>query len=691
MRMRIYNFLVNRHAGIRSRYHRVHDGGGRGRKIVSYLYLLCLNFGYYCLCCRFLDKAEAAAVYEEKRLSVLPESALQKLAVRDYVDMLSRYDVVSFDIFDTLLFRPFSEPADLFYFLGERLGLSDIRRIRMEQEQRARRECYKEKGHYEAAFDEIWAVMEQKTGIPAAQGMGLEEELEEEFCYANPFMKRVFEELKARGKQIICISDMYLPSVFLRKLLKRNGYADIHKVYVSCEYGKNKADGGLYRLVREEFPIKTAFVHCGDNVHSDVKMAKKCGFASLYYPNVNRMALSFRPYDMSPMVGGAYRGIVDTCLYQGERNYTPEYEYGFIYGGLFVLGYCRFIHEYCTCCGVEKLLFLSRDGDILKQVYDKLYPKDSTAYVYWSRSAAIKLMAEFDSYDYFRRYLYHKVNQGISIYRILEAMELPFLLEFLPDKINGENGKQMAVRSEDELTDQNVEALERFIRAHYTAVCSFYKEQQEAARIYYERELQGVSHAAAVDIGWAGSGAISLMFLAERVWKLPCKITGIVAGTNTVHNSEPDAAEPFLQSGKLVSYLYSQRHNRDLLKKHDPNKDYNIFWELLLASPTPQFTGFYKGRIKTAEKAGDGGLQYITDLDITLAFGKYDNNQDGIREIRRGIFDFVKEYSSHFENFPYMLRISGRDAYAPMLIAAGYKEKYLRTIRQKFAFESNVN
>ena len=117
MRMRIYNFLVNRHAGIRSRYHRVHDGGGWGRKMVSYLYLLWLNFGYYVLFCRFLDKEEAVAAYEEKRLPILPESEQQKLAVRDYVDRLSQYDVVSFDIFATLLFRPFSEPADLFYFL----------------------------------------------------------------------------------------------------------------------------------------------------------------------------------------------------------------------------------------------------------------------------------------------------------------------------------------------------------------------------------------------------------------------------------------------------------------------------------------------------------------------------------------------------------------------------------------------
>ena len=38
-----------------------------------------------------------------------------------------------------------------------------------------------------------------------------------------------------------------------------------------------------------------------------------------------------------------------------------------------------------------------------------------------------------------------------------------------------------------------------------------------------------------------------------------------------------------------------------------------------------------------------------------------------------------------------MFRISGRDAYAPMLIAASYKEKYLKAIERKFALEINVD
>jgi len=119
---------------------------------------------------------------------------------------------------------------------------------------------------------------------------------------------------------------------------------------------------------------------------------------------------------------------------------------------------------------------------------------------------------------------------------------------------------------------------------------ALFTERDKKRRKY--KELKGINRAAAVDIGWAGSGALSLSYLVEKVWKLPCQITGIIAGTNTIHNAEPDAGEIFLQNGKLVSYLFSQSHNRDVMKKHDPDKDYNVYWELLLSSCQRKFLGY---------------------------------------------------------------------------------------------------
>lgn len=659
MRIKIYNFLVNKQPGIKVRYHRMHDNAGKGAKLLSWLYLLWLNFAYYVLRCRFFGKEPEHGIYEEKELLVDNSESAISPKLEEYINQLSGYDTISFDIFDTLIFRPFSDPTDLFYIVGEKLGYIDFKRIRTEAEAKARQIKYAAQKTYEITLEDIWECLSEQTGLDAQKGMQIEIETEISFCYANPFMQKVYRQLVELGKDIIIVSDMYLPSTVLQQLLQENGYHGYKKLYVSCEYLKSKAEGSLYALVQDELQLHgKKVVHVGDNKVSDVKNAAAQGFDTCYYPNINHHSTAYRAYDMSPMVGGAYRGLVNNHLYCGEFKHCMEYEYGYIYGGLFVVGYCNFIHDYAKKNQIDKILFLSRDGDILSQVYKKMFPNEDTEYVYWSRKAAIKLMAPFDRHDFFRRFLEHKVNQSITIKEILSSMEQDMLVEQLPSNLS----------KDDKLTSSNIGALKTFLKEHWQDVIAVYEPQQEAAKSYYAKVLSNCKKVVAVDIGWAGSGAIALDYLVNRAWNLSCEVIGMLAGTNTVHNAEADASETFIQSGKLVSYMFSLSHNRDLVKKHDLNKNYNVFWELLLSSPQPQFVGFGK----------------------ELCFGKTDANPEGIRQIQAGILDFADEYLKHFTKVPYMLNISGRDAYAPMIVAASGNEKYLKAIEKRFNFVIGV-
>lgn len=725
----IYNALVNKHSGISARYHKVHNGTTGGKKLFSWVYLLWLNFAYYVFQCRFLGCLPQANPYESKRLflksgeSVKHQKQKYYLAVSDFVEKLMPYDVVSFDIFDTLIFRPLSMPTDLFYLVGQKLGIMNFKNIRVWAESDVRIKYCEKWDNMEIGLSDIWEYLEEDLGVSAKLGAAVETETEKNLCYANPFMLEVWKRLEKSNKKRIIISDMYLPKECIAEILEKAGYTGAQKIYISNEYHRSKASGTLYRkVIQDLYGIDTkeggvslgkniagqknnnvnsngfSIVHVGDNPHSDVKMARRCGLDVLPYQNVNKDILLYRAFDMSPIIGSAYRAIVNNRLYCGLESYSMLYEYGYIYGGLFVLGYCNFIHDYVKQNQVEAVLFLSRDGDTLKQAYDYLYPEEETQYVYWSRKAAVKLGAAFDKHDFFRRFIYHKINQKYTLKEILNAMELSFLAEELE---GGEPKKRiekpfMNLRGEDELTQQNASLLRQFIEAKWDEVQQHYRGQSDAAGKYFESVLGTAKKAVAVDIGWAGSGAMVLRRLVSDVWQIPCEIVGIIAGTNTIHNSEADASEGFLQSGELVAYLYSQAHNRDLLKKHDANKNYNVFWELLLSSPTPQFQGFYPGNTGGSEQElvsshRSGETVYLRELDITLKFGKYDKNREGIREIQKGILDFVRDYHIRFKEYPYMFRVSGRDAYAPMLAASGYGERYLREIEKNFSLQINVD
>ena len=731
IRMKIYGALVNRHPGISYRYHKVHDNSRGMGKVFSWVYLLWLNFAYYVLFCRSLGSrpeirddmkktapdimhseselaltqlmisvpsvSEAATDMESKGPGVSP-------AVMSYVSKLEDYDLISFDVFDTLIFRPFGHPTELFYLVGERLGILNFRELRINAEKTVRERSVLEKGHSEVTLTQIWEELESQLGINAKEGMVTEIETEMNLCYANPFMLEVWHELIRRKKKLIVTSDMYLPEEVIAKILEKNGFTGAERLYVSCEYGKNKAGGGLYDLILSGLRDlsetsggkggsegKKMCVHVGDDRHSDGDMAKKAGFEVVLYPKTDRKMFDLRPYDMSSVAGGAYRGIVSNRLYSGQDVCSMEYEYGYVYGGLFVLGYCNFIHEYCKKEGVDKILFLSRDGDILRKVYAQLYPEEKTEYVYWSRKAALKLMAGHNKYDYFRRFIDHKSGQGYSVESILLSMELEFLAECLKA-----HPEAAGLDPDDELTQKNAGQLKRYIESEWLHVLEIYSEQGKVAEKYYRERLKDTKHAAVVDIGWAGSGALNLSYLAEKVWGLPCTFTGIIAGTNTPYNDEPDASEAFLQSGKLVAYMFSQSHNRDLLRKHDPGRGYNIFWELLLSSPTEPFEGFYPA-VHGGEEPDDkycinqkGSFLCDEVTGVMLKFGEPDVTPETALEIQHGITDFVKEYSLRFKEYPYMFKISGRDAYAPVIAASRQNERYLKEISRRAGLRINV-
>ncbi|MBP3772506.1 MAG: hypothetical protein J6I53_07445, partial [Treponema sp.] len=124
---------------------------------------------------------------------------------------LLQYDVISFDIFDTLILRPFAKPTDLFLLIGHALEIPDFYQIRINAEKKVRQEKFEKTGNYEITISDIYKVIERGTGISADKGIQTELEYEKRYCFANPYMKRVYDMLVELGKKIIITSDMYIP------------------------------------------------------------------------------------------------------------------------------------------------------------------------------------------------------------------------------------------------------------------------------------------------------------------------------------------------------------------------------------------------------------------------------------------------------------------------------------------------
>lgn len=578
-------------------------------------------------------------------------SRAAKESPRELAKRLGKYEILSFDVFDTLLFRPFSAPEDLFYLVGIKLGYPNFKKLRMQAEERARKEKYDKENTREVTFEEIWDVMERETGIPKEAGMQAEWETEYDCCYANPYMLSLFGELKKQKKRILAVSDMYLGRERIEKLLKHAGYGNFYQCFVSCDYKTSKSQGGLYEVVRKTMKISRGYIHIGDQFHSDYRQAKEHGMDAYPVINVNQKGNPYRTFSMSEITGSIYRGISNSWIYNGLKIYSREYEYGFLYGGLFAVGYCRYIHRYKKEHQIDRLLFLSRDGYVLLKVYRLLFPEEikNTRYAFWSRLAALKITAPYFRQEYFQRFLYHKQNQKFTIAQILNQMELKeFLLPLC---------RTMKLEAGEELTNRNVEKVKKYLTDSWSEVLACYSRQQKAGGLYYKELLQDSKKAAAVDIGWAGSGALMLDYAVNQMWKLSCPVTGILAGAVGAGSPETSGYEPFFFQGKVTSYLYSQRENRDLWRSHHPEKGHNLYWELLLGAPQGSLKGFY--------------LKDDNTYEIRLK--EPPAQAERIRDIHRGILDFAELFLQTEQRLGMEIPVSGRDAYGPMLLAESEK------------------
>ncbi len=653
----LYRLLVSRTPQIKERYlNRRNSGTGR---LSGLAYLVWLNLRYGLIPGRrqdmFLPDTALRLPGERSESSRSAREAPEQFARR-----LAEFDIVSFDVFDTLLFRPFSDPRDMFGLIGLELNYPGFQKLRIQAEEQARRKKWESGETREVTLGDIWEIMERETGIPRQKGMDAEWEWERRCCFANPYLLQTVKALCQMGKTVIAVSDMYLSRKQIELLLKENGFPRLTELFVSSEYGCSKSSGGLYDLLRQRYGRKARIIHIGDNIYSDVKSASSHGVETDWYPNVNSVGKPFRPGDMSALTGSIYRGLVNAHIHCGLMQYSPEYEYGFLYGGLFVTGYCRFIHTYCQCHGIEKILFLSRDGCLLLRAYRAMYPEEAhrTAYACWSRLAAVKLTADIYRSEYFESFLFHRTGSHITLRQALDGMELTDLLPKLC--------RERSLAPETVLTYKTARVVKQYLTEHWQEVLSHYTEQQNAAKSYYQELLDGCRTAAAVDIGWAGSGAVMLDCAVSQIWGLSCRITGILAGTLSANSPEADAASPLLWGGRLVSYLFSEANNRDLWRFHDADKKHNLYWELLLGAPEGSLIGFYPNRNNAR------GWQ--------CRLKKSHADPAKINQIHQGAMDFVQLFLETEKRLGLTVPISGRDAYAPMAALFG---RHNRTSRRK--------
>ncbi len=211
-----------------------------------------------------------------KDISCLPDS------------LLDQVDIISFDVFDTLILRDVENPTDVFDLVETEFNNEYEERIdsfkmhRIDAERKARIKFGKKDVTFDEIYQELSGVYDESSLIRLQQ---IEIEKELCVCKANLAMMDFYQRMIKSGKRIIIISDMYLSANTIGRILNNCGYDGYEKLYVSSEYRCMKRYGELFEVVKNDCADSHGkrILHIGDHPIADDKMAKKAGYRSFLY------------------------------------------------------------------------------------------------------------------------------------------------------------------------------------------------------------------------------------------------------------------------------------------------------------------------------------------------------------------------------------------------------------------------
>lgn len=167
-------------------------------------------------------------------------------------------NIASFDIIDTALLRKCGSSDNIFFLLSKRLFPDDARlqqgfyHWRLSAESRTNLLLNRNN----LSLEEIYTNFEDNhfPNISKETVIQMELDIEKDNLIPNFEVKELIRHKREKGYEICFISDMYIPSSFLKKILCDSGialYSD--SVFVSFECSCRKSDGGLYDLVKSKY------------------------------------------------------------------------------------------------------------------------------------------------------------------------------------------------------------------------------------------------------------------------------------------------------------------------------------------------------------------------------------------------------------------------------------------------------
>jgi FMN phosphatase YigB (HAD superfamily) len=578
---------------------------------------------------------------EEKNIPIIQHSVLLKAVF---------CDAISFDLFDTLVNRPFVEPHELFQFIEPVVRkitnnlYFPFHHLRREAERKARESV----GHrIEVTLDEIYEKLQEITGfsIEKIEMMkALEIEAETTMIYPRIGVKRVWNIAKCWKIPRTIITDIYLDEAIIKDVLVRNGLDDYDYLYVSATEKERKEDGTIYPTyianIKRNHPTVKQMLHVGDNQRADGEMAFKFGLDTAIIPKaIDHFKKSLLAHQFNSAFSQMHANtsiLIGTIANRFFSAPTTSYamdtlfdgdtrNFGYVALGPFILGYVQWVIRRVQAEKAEKVYFLARDSFLIMKVYEEMRIRlnlniPEGQYLYCSRrSVAVPTMDNDDAvYEFATLNFGTTTVRDFLFYRYgVEASELP-KESFLTLGLKPDGSTRISYPRDMSLTIQLLGKLMPHI-----------KKQAKAEKFTYSAYLKLIgadnknTNIALVDIGYSGTMQRKISEMTGNSY------IGLYMLTHnySLHHFKDEKFEAWLEAYDDQRVAYNHDFNR-----------YIPLIESLLSSEEGSLVRF----VETSKDKLEKEFLYVSNEDDRINF---------IRALHNGTMTFIGDYLNAVGSF----------------------------------------
>lgn len=315
--------------------------------------------------------------------------------LREIENKLDEVELVSFDIFDTLLLRTISKTEDIFLEVGKRMlelypdyyGFSPevFAGLRREAEMRARRKAKDKNDADEITLDGIYDEFQLACDyVECAKKFELE--IQYKNIYLNPNIVDFIHYCKKKKKQVAFISNSHLGQEHIRNCLYSLGVNifNTEVIIVSGDFGVLKQEGRLFRILQVFFPTIPAnrMLHIGNDYHADIKGAESAGMQAAYYGAMSCNLLHHISVEQNHFGNNlnAISSLRKLALNTIPQKYFQAEERFFFETGCSIFGvvytfFAEWILDQAQKEGIKIILTFMREGELLSQIINRAAKK----------------------------------------------------------------------------------------------------------------------------------------------------------------------------------------------------------------------------------------------------------------------------------------------------------------------------